>query len=103
MFSIRPLPEFNAWIDGLKDETLRGVIAARIKRLEFGWMGDVQPVGDGVSSCASIWARGGAYISHSAGGTSLCCWSAAQSAHSRKTFGGPKHWPRGLTERRKRS
>jgi hypothetical protein len=20
MFSIRPLPEFNAWIDGLKDE-----------------------------------------------------------------------------------
>lgn len=49
MFSIRPLPAFNAWIDGLKDETLRGVIAARIKRLEFGLMGDVQPVGDGVS------------------------------------------------------
>src|SRR5665213_216135 len=49
MFSIRPLPEFNAWIDGLKDETLRGVIAARIKRLEFGLMGDVSPVGDGVS------------------------------------------------------
>ena len=49
MFSIRPLPEFTAWLDGLKDEAVRGVIAARIKRLERGLMGDVQPVGEGVS------------------------------------------------------
>jgi putative addiction module killer protein len=49
MFSIRPLPEFTAWIDGLKDETVRGVIVARIKRLERGLMGDVAPVGNGVS------------------------------------------------------
>jgi len=39
MFSIRPLPEFTAWLDGLKDETVRGVIVARIKRLERGLMG----------------------------------------------------------------
>ena len=49
MFSIRPLPEFTAWIDALKDETVRGVVVARIKRLERGLMGDVQPVGEGVS------------------------------------------------------
>lgn len=49
MILIRPLPEFTAWIDGLKDETVRGVIVARIKRLQLGLMGDVQPVGDGVS------------------------------------------------------
>lgn len=49
MFSIRPLPEFTAWLDGLKDETVRGVMVARIKRLERGLMGDVQPVGGGVS------------------------------------------------------
>jgi len=49
MFSIRPLPEFTAWISGLKDETVRGLIVARIKRLELGLMGDVKPVGGGVS------------------------------------------------------
>ncbi len=49
MFSIRPRPQFTAWIDELKDQTVRGVIVARIKRLELGLMGDVQPVGDRVS------------------------------------------------------
>lgn len=49
IYSIRPLPEFTAWIDELKDESVRGVIVARIKRLERGLMGDVAPVGDGVS------------------------------------------------------
>jgi putative addiction module killer protein len=48
MFSIRPLPGFTAWIDGLKDETVRGVVLARIKRLELGLMGEVSRVGDGV-------------------------------------------------------
>lgn len=49
MLSIRPLPEFTSWIDGLKDEKVRGVVVARIKRLELGLMGDVEPVGGGVS------------------------------------------------------
>jgi len=49
MFSIKPLPEFTNWLDGLTDETVRGVVVARIKRLACGLMGDVQPVGEGVS------------------------------------------------------
>jgi putative addiction module killer protein len=49
MPSIRPLPEFTEWLDGLPDASVRGVVAARIKRLECGLMGDVEPVGDGVS------------------------------------------------------
>ena len=49
MFSIKPLPEFTEWLDDLSDASVRGVVAARIKRLERGLMGDVEPVGDGVS------------------------------------------------------
>jgi putative addiction module killer protein len=49
MFSIKPLPEFTAWLDDLADAQVRGVVVARIKRLERGLMGDVEPVGEGVS------------------------------------------------------
>lgn len=41
MYSIKPLPEFTAWLDDLTDGSVRGVIAARIKRLAMGLMGDV--------------------------------------------------------------
>lgn len=49
MLSIKPLPEFTRWLDALPDATVRGVVAARIKRLSLGLMGDVAPVGEGVS------------------------------------------------------
>ena len=49
MFSIRPLPEFTDWLNKLPDPAVRGVVVARIKRLELGLMGDVAPVGKGVS------------------------------------------------------
>ena len=49
MFSIKSLPEFTEWLDSLSDASVRGVVAARIKRLERGLMGDVESIGDGVS------------------------------------------------------
>ena len=49
MFTIKPLPEFTEWLDGLSDTAVRGILVARIRRLAFGLMGDVAPVGDGVS------------------------------------------------------
>lgn len=49
MLSIKPLPEFTAWLDNLSDAAVRGVVVARIKRLERGLLGDVEPVGEGVS------------------------------------------------------
>jgi len=48
MFLIKPIPEFTKWLRELADKTVRGVIVARIKRLERGLMGDVEPVGQGI-------------------------------------------------------
>jgi putative addiction module killer protein len=48
MFSIKPLPEFTEWLEGLSDMAVRGMVVARIKRLERGLMGGVEPVGGGV-------------------------------------------------------
>ena len=49
MFSLKPLPQFSAWLDALPDIAVRSVVIARLKRLELGLMGDVEPVGEGVS------------------------------------------------------
>ncbi len=48
MFTVKSLPAFTDWHDGLPDAVVRSVIAARIKRLGLGLMGDVGPVGEGV-------------------------------------------------------
>lgn len=49
MFTLKSLPQFSAWLDRLPDTTVRSVVVARLKRLERGLMGDVEPVGAGVS------------------------------------------------------
>ena len=49
MLTLKPLPEFTEWLDALADTAVRGVVVARMKRLERGLMGDVEPVGKGVS------------------------------------------------------
>jgi len=49
VFSVKALPEFTSWLDRLADASIRGVVVSRIKRLERGLLGDVEPVGDGVS------------------------------------------------------
>lgn len=49
MFSVRRLPEFSAWFEKLTDKAVRGAILSRIDRLALGLMGDVQPIGEGVS------------------------------------------------------
>ena len=49
MFSVKALPEFTSWLDHLTDASIRGVVVSRVKRLERGLLGDVEPVGDGVS------------------------------------------------------
>ena len=49
MISVKALPDFSKWMDGLPDAKVKAIVAARIRRLSFGLAGDVAPVGDGVS------------------------------------------------------
>ena len=44
MYSIKSLPQFTAWLCGLKD----GLTKRRLERAQLGNLGDVKPVGDGV-------------------------------------------------------
>lgn len=49
MSEVRKTPEFQKWLDGLKDARAYARIEARIFRLALGLPGDVKPVGSGVS------------------------------------------------------
>lgn len=48
MYSVKLLPEFSAWLDGLKDRVTRLRLARRLDKAQRGNLGDVKVVGDGV-------------------------------------------------------
>lgn len=50
--------DFDAWLSGLKDNVARARIVHRIRSAEYGNFGDCEPVGEGVSKCASTSALG---------------------------------------------
>lgn len=49
MIGIRQTETFRRWRALLKDEQARAQIASRLDRLAFGHVGDVAPVGRGIS------------------------------------------------------
>lgn len=49
MISVKALPEFSKWMDDLPDAKVKAIVAARIRRLALGLVGDVAPIGEGVS------------------------------------------------------
>jgi putative addiction module killer protein len=49
MFTVKQTPEFERWINGLKDSSVRLRLARRLDKAQRGILGDVAPVGEGVS------------------------------------------------------
>jgi putative addiction module killer protein len=48
MYSIKPLPEFTAWLEGLKDRVTRLRLARRLDKAQRGNPGDVKVLGNDV-------------------------------------------------------
>jgi len=49
MYTLKALPEFEAWLAGLADKLMRDTVIKRLTRVELGLFGDVRSLGDGVS------------------------------------------------------
>ena len=49
MIEVRQTSEFSKWLLKLQDKAARARIEVRIRRLSFGQVGDVKPVGEGLS------------------------------------------------------
>ncbi len=48
MLTIRRLPQFDAWLRGLRDTKTKARLVARLRKAQLGNLGDVRPVGRGV-------------------------------------------------------
>jgi putative addiction module killer protein len=49
MIEVRQADEYSKWFANLRDKEARARINVRIRRLSLGNLGDVKPVGEGVS------------------------------------------------------
>ena len=58
MYKVRRTPEFQAWLDGLKDKRAVARILTRLYRAEDGNLGDVKAVGGGVSEMRITYGPG---------------------------------------------
>lgn len=58
MYIIKPLPEFDDWLNGLKDKITRVRLVKRLARVAAGNLGDVKSVGDGVFEMREFFGPG---------------------------------------------
>lgn len=55
MYTVLRSDEFDKWLAQLKDVKGKARIVARIRSAELGNLGDVKPVGEGVSEMRVLW------------------------------------------------
>jgi len=58
MITVKRLPEFDAWLDGLRDRETKIRLARRLDKAQRGNLGDVQSVGDGVMEMREFFGPG---------------------------------------------
>ncbi len=58
MYSVRPLPEFDAWLRGLADKTVQRRLVVRLRKAALGNLGDVKSVGHGISEMREHFGAG---------------------------------------------
>jgi putative addiction module killer protein len=58
VFTIKMTDEFAAWLNGLKDGMTRRRLGRRLEKAQSGNLGDVAPIGDGVSEMREHFGAG---------------------------------------------
>jgi putative addiction module killer protein len=58
MITIKTLPEFDAWLDGLKDRVTVMRLRVRLRKAGLGNFGDIKSVGSGVFEMREFFGPG---------------------------------------------
>jgi putative addiction module killer protein len=58
MFTVKRMPEFDSWIESLRDRPKRFRLLRRLEKAQRGLLGDVAPVGEGVFEMREFFGPG---------------------------------------------
>lgn len=58
MLEIKTTDQFDVWLEGIRDGLTRRRIVARLRKASMGLLGDVKPVGEGVSEMREHFGSG---------------------------------------------
>ena len=58
MYTIRRMPEFDEWLGGIKDTMTRIRLGVRLDKAQRGLLGDIKPVGGGVTEMREFFGPG---------------------------------------------
>lgn len=58
MYTIKRMPEFDEWFGGIKDTMTRIRLGVRLDKAQRGLLGDIKPVGDGVTEMREFFGPG---------------------------------------------
>jgi putative addiction module killer protein len=58
MFTVKRMPEFDSWIESLRDRPTRFQLLRRLEKAQRGLLGDVAPVGEGVFEMREFFGPG---------------------------------------------
>jgi putative addiction module killer protein len=58
LYTIKRMPEFDEWLESLKDSMTRLRLARRLEKAQRGLLGDVAPVGEGVQEMREFFGPG---------------------------------------------
>lgn len=97
-FEVRQTTRFATWLAGLRDERAGARILKRIDRTQAGNLGDVGPVGEGVSEMRIFDGRGTRCISFSRDGSSFSSFAAVINLRRALTSRKPRSWRRRLSD-----
>ena len=67
MYTVKETPEFQDWLDGIRDLKTRIRLAKQLVKVHSGNLGDVEPVGDGISEMREHFGRRLANVLRQAG------------------------------------
>ena len=58
MYVVKRLPEFDAWLDGIRDRQTRIRLLRRLEKAQRGLLGDIASVGEGVFEMREFFGPG---------------------------------------------